>query len=162
MSDFFKGLFVVITTGLSVYFNKIAIPVIVLIVAMLLDYCTGMAKSWKAGELSSKVGILGILKKLGYLAVVAVGAVVDWILQSAFVEAGIDLKISFTCGMIITIWLIVNELISILENLKEIGVPLPKFIMTITSKLKSVTEDTIPVDTAETEETENNDESEAE
>lgn len=160
MSDCFKGLFVVITTGLAVYFNKIAIPVIVLIVVMLLDYCTGMAKSWKAGTLSSKIGILGILKKLGYLAVVAVGAVVDWILQSAFVEAGIDLKISFTCGMIITIWLIVNELISILENLSEIGVPLPKFITTITAKLKSVTEDTIPVDTAK--EIETNNESEGE
>ena len=37
----------------------------------------GMAKSWVNNTLSSKAGITGILKKLGYLIMVAVAAVVD-------------------------------------------------------------------------------------
>lgn len=146
MSNFIKSLVIVISTGLAVYFNKIAVPIIVLIVVMLLDYCTGMAKSWANNTLSSKVGITGILKKFGYLIMVAVAAVVDWILQSVFIEIGVDLHISFACGVIITVWLIVNELISILENLSEIGVPLPKFLVAITAKLKNAAESTMAPD----------------
>ena len=41
-------------------------PVLVLVVVMLLDYATGMTKAWNAGELSSRVGLRGILKKVGY------------------------------------------------------------------------------------------------
>ena len=36
---------------------------------------------------------------------------------------GIDLHIKLFCGLLVAIWLIINELISILENLAAIGVP---------------------------------------
>lgn len=45
--------------------------------------------------------------------------------------------------MLVTIWLIINELISILENLGSIGVPLPKFLLTIIKKLKTTTENKV-------------------
>ena len=60
---------------------QLLVPVLVLVVVMLLDYATGMAKAWNAGELSSRVGLRGILKKVGYVATVGVAAVVDWLLR---------------------------------------------------------------------------------
>ena len=43
--------------------------------------------------------------------------------------------------MIITVWLIINELISILENLGEMGVPLPSFLTSMIKTLKSKVEE---------------------
>ena len=47
----------------------------------------------------------------------------DYLLRGALVQAGIDLHIKLFCGLLVAIWLIINELISILENLAAIGVP---------------------------------------
>ena len=41
-----------------------------------------------------------------------------------------------------TIWLVLNECISILENISEIGVPLPAFLMKLIEKLKKTVENT--------------------
>ena len=44
-------------------------------------------------------------------------------------------------GLLVTIWLIINELISILENLGKIGVPIPPFLKKVINRLKISTED---------------------
>lgn len=49
-----------------------------------------------------------------------------------------------------TIWFIINECISILENLAVIGIPLPSFLVKIVHKLKITVEN--KVDTNESEE----------
>ena len=72
----------VLTTAMATflaYLGNLAIPIMILAVVMLLDYGTGVAKAWIHGNLSSKIGILGILKKVAYLVIVAVGMVIDWI-----------------------------------------------------------------------------------
>ena len=43
--------------ALCAYGMQLLVPVLVLVVVMLLDYATGMAKAWNAGELSSRVGL---------------------------------------------------------------------------------------------------------
>ncbi len=122
------------------YFGMLAVPVLVLLIAMVIDYVTGMIKAYMQAQLCSKTGVKGILKKLCYMAMVAVGAVVDYLLQSAFVQAGIDLHIDMFCGLLVAIWLIINELISILENLAVIGVPgFPK-LSKLLQRLKTVVE----------------------
>ena len=60
--------------ALASYGTQLIVPAIILVAVMVLDYITGMAKAWQAGELSSRVGIGGILKKVGYLVIVAVAA----------------------------------------------------------------------------------------
>lgn len=49
--------------ALCAYGVQLLVPVLVLVVVMLLDYATGMTKAWNAGELSSLVGLKGILKR---------------------------------------------------------------------------------------------------
>ena len=121
---------------ITAYFNALMIPIVVLVFVMVTDYISGMASAKKSGELSSSIGIMGIAKKVGYLALVAVGMVVDYLISSALVHVGIEIQINYCFAMIIVIWLIVNELISILENLGELGVPIPSFLGKYISKIK--------------------------
>lgn len=125
------------------YLNILAIPLIVLITVMIADYGTGLAGAYVTGTLNSRIGIKGIVKKVGYLILVAVGMVIDYLLSTAVAQAGMDIKLTYCVGLIVTIWLIINELISILENLSEIGVKLPKFMTTIINKLKKSVDEKI-------------------
>ena len=141
MKEFFHVLIAGALGALAAYFNVLLIPLIVLAVVMVIDYVTGMAGAAYSGKLSSRVGVLGILKKAGYLALVAVGMVADYLIGSALLKIGIDLQINYCFGMIITVWLIINELISILENLGELDVPLPGFMVNIIKSLKNKVEE---------------------
>lgn len=126
--------------GVSAYFGVLVIPVAILIGVMVIDYVSGMAKAWILRTISSRIGIVGVIKKVGYLLVVCVAGVVDWLVCEGLSSVGISLDISYCFGLIVTIWLIINELISILENLATIGVPMPKVLTQIIGKLKIVVE----------------------
>lgn len=132
-----KSVTAVVGAGVAAYFGQLAAPVLVLLCMMVIDYVTGMVKAYMTAQLSSRVGIKGILKKLCYMAMVAVGAGVDYLLRGALVQAGIDLHIELFCGLLVTVWLIINELISVLENLAAIGVPGFPRLNRLLSRLKS-------------------------
>lgn len=127
--------------GLLAYTRVILIPLALLIVMMTVDYISGISAAYIRGELSSRTGLKGIIKKLGYIGVVIVAAVMDWVIYSGLKGVGVDIEMSYYLGLIVTIWLIINECISVLENLGEIGVPLPPFLMKAINKLKKHLED---------------------
>ena len=59
------------------------------------------------------------------------------------------INIEFLIAAIVIVWLIINELISILENVAAIGAPVPEFLLKLIRKLKTVTEkqtETVPVE----------------
>lgn len=140
MKDFIHVLFAGVIGALAAYFNVLLVPLAVLVAVMLIDYVTGMAGAAYTKTLSSRTGVLGIVKKAAYLALVAVGMVVDYLITSALVHIGIHLQINYCFGMIITIWLIINELISILENLGELNIPLPRFLVDVVKSMKDKVE----------------------
>lgn len=127
-------------SALLCYLDIMAVPVIVLCAVMVLDYITGMVFAWKRKNLDSKKGVFGIIKKVCYLALVCVGMGVDWLIYSGLRHVGIAWDYTIFFGVVVTVWLVINELISILENLKKIGVPLPKFLLTVINRLKITTE----------------------
>lgn len=147
--NIFKLTFAAIVGGLSAYLNIMAVPVIVLLVVMIIDYATGMFKAWINASLSSRIGLIGILKKVGYLLVVCTAGVVDWLISSGLDKIGIKIDLGFYIGVIVVIWFIINELISILENLAIIGVPLPKFLTSLIHKLKVAVEGKVNTETEE-------------
>ena len=126
--------------GLSAYMRVMFVPLVVLIGVMIVDYMSGMLKAWGNDELSSRVGLRGIVKKLSYLMLVCVAGVVDWLLWSGLRQVGISLDFGFCFGLIVTIWLIINECISILENLDALKVPMPAFLKSIIKHLKNAVE----------------------
>lgn len=125
---------------LSVYLGVLVVPIIMLTVAMIIDYGTGMAAAWKKSDLSSKKGVAGIVKKLGYLVLVCVGMLVDWLIFSGLQAFSAGEAYKFSFGLLVAIWLIINELISILENLGTLGVPVPNFLIKVIKRLKITAE----------------------
>ena len=66
-----------------------------------------------------------------------VGAVVDWLLMYCGSQLGFEIHLPMLAASLVAVWLIVNEIISILENIGDIGVPLPGFLTKIVQGLKS-------------------------
>lgn len=153
MKDTINPIIAVLAAALGVassYLVQLIVPLIVLVIAMLADYGTGMAKAWNAGALCSRTGIRGILKKVGYLVIVAVAMGADYLLRYGLSQVGVHINIEFLIAAIVIVWLIINELISILENVAAIGAPVPEFLLKLIRKLKNVTEkqvETVPVET---------------
>ena len=138
----FKIICTTVLTGILAYFRIIAIPILVLLVFMALDYMTGIAAAWVNREISSRTGIVGIVKKVMYLVLIAVGIGADWIINFGLSAVGIQFDCAYFVGLLITIWLILNELMSILENVGKINDhTYPKFLKDILSHIKSAIED---------------------
>ena len=134
-----KGLQAVLTaaiTAFAVYFNALAVPLVVLIVMMVIDYISGMSAAWREGTLSSKKGIDGIVKKVGYMALVAVAMGVDYLIFTGFSAVNVSVGFDMLFGILVAVWLIINEMISILENLSRLGVPIPQFLTKVVRRLK--------------------------
>ena len=129
--------------ALMTYLDQIIIPVMVLCFVMLLDYLTGVHAAYKEHVLSSKTGLLGILKKLSYLAMVSVACVIDYMVATVGAQLGTVIAVQFV-GQIVTFWLIVNELISILENLQRVGDPVPAFVGKLLQHLRGRIEESMP------------------
>ena len=143
MKDFaIKGVITATLTAAAVYFHQLMGPVIVLAIVMAGDYVTGVASAWVTGTLSSRTGLLGFIKKLGYLVAVAVAVVVDYVITKAAAGTGMELGNNHIFALLVTIWFILNECLSILENLSEIGVPLPDFLIAVAKRLKKSAEKT--------------------
>lgn len=134
--EWIKPAIAVVFSACAAYFKIIAMPVFVLVIAMAADYLTGMISAYVSGSLSSKTGLKGIIKKLCYMFAVACGVIVDYICTSTIKS---DESICFF-GLLVAIWLILNEVVSILENLDRIGVPLPQFLKKAAEHLKEHTE----------------------
>ena len=136
-----KGVLTVFIAAAAVYFRELLVPLLILVIVMISDYVTGMMSAWARKTLSSRIGLMGLIKKVGYIFGVGVAIVVDFIIQTAGTKLGVDLTGFYAFGMLVTIWLILNECLSILENLSELGVPIPGFLKAVVARLKKTTEE---------------------
>lgn len=132
-----QAVFSAAAAALAVYLGAISVPVVVLLIMMVVDYLTGMTAAWMRGELSSKVGAKGILKKVGYMALIVVAAGVDYLIWAGVAAVQVDIGYKMWFGLLVAVWLIINEMISILENLSRMDVPLPDFLVKAIEKAKN-------------------------
>lgn len=96
----------------------------------ILDWITGSLKAVKLKELSSYLGIKGLIKKLGYWVVIGIA----FSFSSMFVIIGekilnINLSIMYSLGWFTFVLLMVNEATSILENLVALHVKVPNILL---------------------------------
>ena len=115
-------------TALGAYLRAIVVPMAVLAAVMALDYGTGVAVAWEKKQLNSRIGLRGIVKKAAYLAIVAVGMALDYVVAAAGEQLGVRMPAEYIFGLLVCIWLIINECISVLENCDKAGVPIPEFL----------------------------------
>ena len=106
-------------------FGGIDVALTCLVVAIVLDYVSGMIKAYNKKQLSSKIGFSGILKKIGILILVMLSVLVD--------------RVTGDTGAIRTLviyYFVANEGLSVLENLGESGIPIPNAIKKALKVLK--------------------------
>lgn len=132
-----KLFFVAIWGGVSSFLGVLEIPVLLLLCCNLIDYFTGLASaSHRNQKVTSYKSFKGIVKKVCMYLLVIVGCVLDALLEYASDTVGIDFPFKFVVASVVAIWLVCNELISILENMTDIGIALPAFLLKITKYIK--------------------------
>ena len=88
-----------------------------LLVFIIIDYITGLLRAIYTKKLSSKIGAKGIIKKVGYIFIVILAALLDQLLNS-----------TGNIRNIVIYMFIANEGISILENWTSMGIKIPKIL----------------------------------
>ena len=114
-----------VCTILYFIFGEFDIALQCLLVFIALDYISGLIKAYCTKTLSSKIGFKGILKKVGILAIVALSVSLD--------------RLGGDTGAIRTLviyYFVANEGLSVLENLAEAGIPIPKSIKKALKNIK--------------------------
>lgn len=135
--NLFKGTVTAVFSFLSSLLGVLAIPVILLVVSNVIDYVTGLlAAKYRSQNIDSYVGLRGIVKKICMWLLVVVGAMVDELIFYSIQNVGVELPFSFLVACVVAIWLVCNEIISILENIDDIGVNLPPFLKELVKNLK--------------------------
>ena len=97
--------------------------VIILVIMMILDYITGVISGAINRRLNSKLGIIGIMKKVLLICVVLLAMLIDYV----FMMNNIFIRGYLT--VVVLAWLIANEALSIIENTANAGVHYPPVIL---------------------------------
>ncbi|MBR5593892.1 MAG: phage holin family protein [Bacteroidaceae bacterium] len=113
-------------TSAAYLFGGLDTALLTLAIVMALDYITGICKAIKQKKLNSKAGVLGILKKFGYLVIVALAVVIDRMAG----DTG-------TVRTLVIYFFVANDGLSILENWGAMGLPLPKKLFEVLEQLKN-------------------------
>lgn len=148
--DTVKKIFIGIGSMLSSWLGILYVPMIILVTCNIIDYVTGLcAAKYREESINSYKSLRGIAKKICMWLLVGIGALLDWLLNFAVNQVGISFSLHFFIGSVAAVWLIANEIISILENMKDIGAPLPPFLMKIAENIKSQAEKKADIDSKE-------------
>ncbi|PAD31885.1 phage holin family protein [Paenibacillus sp. 7523-1] len=125
MENLGKWLLVVGSWLVSYLFGGWSAVLGVLLFFVILDYLTGVAAGGATGKLKSKIGLIGIARKVFIFAMVAVGHLVDGILGDGHIFRDT-----------VAFFYIANELLSITENGGKLGAPIPNVIKQAIEVLK--------------------------
>ena len=97
-------------------FGSWDLPLKILLTSMVLDYISGMLKAFYLGEVSSRKGYKGLIKKVGILFTIIIANLTDLVLGLTIFRSAICM---FFC---------MNEFVSVLENISAVGVPIPDIL----------------------------------
>ncbi|WP_371296866.1 holin family protein [Ruminococcus sp.] len=142
-----KAVFTMVFAFVSAIFGVLAIPVMLLVGCNVIDYITGlMASKYRAQDINSYKSIRGIFKKVSMWLLVMVGAIIDEMLLYTSTSIGWKSPVTFLIACVVALWLICNEIISILENIQDMGVRIPAFLQPLVKHIRSQVEEQVKVD----------------
>lgn len=125
MKTFINNIISILATYFVYLVGGIDIAFVSLIVIMALDYITGVMSAIYNKKLNSKIGYKGIIKKASYLLIIALSVILDRLLgQTGNVRT------------LVIYFFVANDGISILENVAEMNIPLPKKLKELLEQLK--------------------------
>ena len=125
MKEIYNGIVATLLTAFVYLVGGLDVAMIALLVAIVLDYVSGVTKAYVTKQLSSQTGFRGIVKKVAALMIVMLAVLVD--------------RVTGETGAIRTLviyYFVANEGLSIIENLGQAGVPIPQSIKKALKALK--------------------------
>ena len=128
MKQFINTVLAAIATGAVYLLGGFDVALNCLLICIVLDYVSGIIKAYVKKELSSSIGLKGILKKVGVLVIVALATLID--------------RVTGETGAIRTLviyYFVANEGLSIIENIGAAGVPIPAKLKKALKELKKDT-----------------------
>ena len=131
MEKYFNVIVAILATFFTYLFGSWDLALQVLIVFMVLDYLTGVLHAYLIGQLSSEVGFKGLVKKCMILVVLIIGVMLDRILGTG----------TWVFRTLVCYFYIANEGISLLENVGNIGIPIPNKIKNALEQLNKDNEE---------------------
>ncbi|MED4080092.1 phage holin family protein [Halalkalibacterium halodurans] len=120
METMLKWAAAALAAAVSFLYGEWTMLLSILLTLVVFDYVTGLVAAGMEGEIQSRVGLIGIARKIFIFVMVAVAHLVDKVL----IEVGFEVESLIFMAAIV--FYIVNELISIFENAGRIGLPVPK------------------------------------
>lgn len=91
---------------------------------MAIDVLTGIIKAWAKNDFQSAIMRAGLAKKAGEIMILVVGELISY---------GLMLPDAIMNG--ISFYIIFMEIMSILENADELGIPIPKFVKDVVNNV---------------------------
>lgn len=149
MERYYKS-FTVFALGVSSWISsKLGIlgPLLIgFTVLMIVDYMTGMmAAAIESIEhpddenygWSSKKGRIGIIKKVSYIMIIAACMIADYVIVVGIEAAGWNTPIKGFFSILVTLWYILEEFLSIMENVKRMHADVPEWAIKYIAVMKN-------------------------
>lgn len=124
---YIKGAVATFAAAFSWLYGGFPQTLTVLLILVVADYLSGIAASAIEGKLSSKVGYVGCIKKIGIFLIIVLAHQLDTVIFPGTDQLR-DIAIFFYMA---------NELVSLTENAGRLGFPLPASITRAVEILKS-------------------------
>ena len=125
MKEIYNGIVATLLTAFVYLVGGLDVAMIALLVAIVIDYVSGVTKAYITKQLSSQTGFKGVVKKVAVLLIVMLAVLVD--------------RVTGESGAIRTLviyYFVANEGLSVIENLGQAGVPIPQSINKALKALK--------------------------
>lgn len=133
-----KAIWTAILSAAMSVFGVLTIPVLLMVGCNVIDYITGLrAAKYRGEKISSEKGFQGIYKKICMWILVLIGSWIDVLINYAVEYIGAGFQLPFIVATVVCIWIVVNEIISILENMIDSGVDMPPFLMPLIKRIKT-------------------------
>lgn len=129
MKNFISEIASVILTTIIYILGGWDVALISMVIVVVIDYITGLSSAFYNKRVSSKQGLKGIIKKFCYFLIVALAVVID--------------NLTGQSGVIRTLviyFFVANDGISIIENMAEMDVKLPRKLIDALDDLKHKSE----------------------
>lgn len=118
MNNTLKWLISIISGGIAAFCGQYGLFIVLVAAAVVLDVVTGLVKAKATGEgLSSKKANRGFWRKMALFVALAFGIFLDYAAAAVLVHVGVNLGGELPFALIISAYIIINEAISISENL---------------------------------------------
>jgi len=136
--DKVKRIGTIALSALAAFAHRYAAIVVFVALMVILDTVTGLIASVVNGEkLSSERGAIGFWKKMALFAALAFGFLLDYFIPYMLAYVSIDTPFGAVFGIVIGCYIVVNEAISVCENLYRCNNDiLPKWVVKLLTESK--------------------------